>query len=313
LLRDANETLSAAESELVTRFETFINWAGRYPVALQAMEMAHPPGERGRARMSSDDIAVFEALYERLKRRLWQEAIEAGQQAQARDKANRARRRVELLDELADLERETTNGVTTLLRLGQPDQPASAVGCATCGAGFTLAPGKPAAFCRCDFLHHCDIRYDALLGRNMANVESYPPLKWPPWYSLNSQRRVNVTSLNRSPISIDPGVYALYRNAEAVYVGKAKSLRHRVWANHCGQGDSMTSSAFRRNVAEHLGIASANAIKTGRYRPSPDDVRRVREWVERCDVAWTTCASEAEADELERAIKRQWRPPLTKR
>lgn len=313
LLRDANETLSAAESELVTRFETFINWAGRYPVALQAMEMAHPPGQDGRARMSSDDIAAFEALYERLRRRLWHEAIEAGRRTQARDQENRARRRVELLDELADLERETINGVTILLRRGQPDQPASAVGCATCGAGFALAPDRPAAFCRCDILHHCEIRYEASLGRDMPDVESYPPSAWPPWYSLNSQRRLNVTSLNRSAIPIDPGVYALYRNAEAVYVGKAKSLRQRVWTNHCGKGHSLASSAFRRNVAEHLGIASANEIKTGAYRPSTDEVRRAREWTEECDVSWIVCASEAGAKTLEDSIKHQWKPPLTKR
>lgn len=313
LLRDANVTLSGAESELVARLETFINWAGRYPVALQAMEMAHPPGEDGRARMSSDDIAVLEALYERLQRRLWHEAIEAGQQAQVLDTESRARRRVALLDELAELERETTNGVTTLLRRGQPGQPASAVGCATCGAGLTLSPDKPAAFCRCGFLHHCEVRYDASLGRDMPNVESYPPLAWPPWYSLNSQSRFNITSLSKAAIPPDPGVYALYRNAQAVYVGKAKSLRQRVWTNHCGKGKSMTSSAFRRNVAEHLGIASASAIKTGAYRPTPDDLRRVREWTEACDVAWVVCASEAAADALERSMKRQWKPPLTKR
>jgi len=313
LLHDAHETTSAAESELVSRFETFINWAGRYPVALQATEMAHPPGHDARARMSSDDIAVFEALYERLQRRLWHEAIESAQRAGAHDETNRARRRAELVGELADLERVTASGVTTLLRRGWPDQPSSAVGCAICGAAFTLGPDKPAAFCRCDSLHHCEVKYDASLGRDMPDIESYPPSAWPPWYSLNSQRRVSVTSLRKAAIPPEPGVYALYRNAQPVYVGKAKSLRQRVWTNHCGTGNSMTSSAFRRNVAEHLGIATASEIKTNAYRPTPDDVRRVREWVETCDVAWFVCASEAEAKWSENSVKRQWRPPLTKR
>ncbi len=72
-------------------------------------------------------------------------------------------------------------------------------------------------------------------------------------------------------------------------------------------------SAFRRNVAEHLQIALANAIKTGSYRPTAEDVRRVRAWAESCDVAWVVCSSEKAAKDLEDEIKRQWRPPLTKR
>jgi len=49
-----------------------------------------------------------------------------------------------------------------------------------------------------------------------------------------------------------------------VYVGKAKSLSSRLGKAHPGRGVSMTNSALRRNVAEHLGIAAANDIKTGR-------------------------------------------------
>jgi hypothetical protein len=89
-------------------------------------------------------------------------------------------------------------------------------------------------------------------------------------------------------------VRALF-DAQAVYVGKGKSLRQRVWTNHRGKGQSLRSSAFRRNVAEHLGIASANAIETGLYRPTPEEVRRVWEWLERCDVAWATSQTETEA------------------
>ncbi len=150
------------------------------------------------------------------------------------------------------------------------------------------------------------------LGRELSNVEIYPPPELPPWYILNTARRRHIPVLERHDVPDKPGVYALYFNAQAVYVGKGKSLRQRVWTNHCGKGQSLTSSAFRRNVAEHLGIASANAIKTGLYRPTPEEVGRVREWAEACDVAWVTTTTEAEAIAFEREVKRRWRPPLTK-
>jgi hypothetical protein len=53
-------------------------------------------------------------------------------------------------------------------------------------------------------------------------------------------------------VPTDAGVYAWYRDGVAIYVGKAVSLRARVWGNHLGRGSVMTSSAFRRNVAAHL-------------------------------------------------------------
>ena len=312
LLDQTGEELSGAERELLSRFETFINWAGRYPVALRAMEMAHAPGADGPTRMSSDDVAVFEKLYERLHARLLHEATEAGERSEVLDREQRAMRRRELLSELTAFEPQTRDAVTVYRASGQPNQPTSAVGCATCGAGFRLAPDTPAAVCRCGVLHHYQVEYDASLGRDMPNVASYPPTEWPPWYVLNTARRRHLVLLERDDVPNGPGVYAVFHNAQAVYVGKGKSLRQRVWSNHCGKGQSLTSSAFRRNVAEHLGIASANAIKTGLHRPTPEEVRRVRKWVEACDVAWVTTATEAEAIAVERAVKRQWRPPLTK-
>lgn len=313
LLNESGESLSPAETELVARLETFINWAGRYPVALSAMKMAHAPGEQGPARMSADDVSVFEALHERLRARLWTEAVGAGERTQADESERRKQRRAELLEELQGLERDEQDSVTRFLQPGKPNQPASAVGCGTCGAGFTLAPDAPAAICRCHVLHHCEIHWDASLAREMPTVESYPPPKWPPWYALNLQRRLNLVALREDAIPAEPGVYALYNGGQAVYVGKAKSLRRRIWANHCAQGMSMSNSAFRRNVAEHLQIALANAIKTGSYRPTAEDARQVRAWAESCDVAWVVCSSEKAAKDLEDEIKRQWRPPLTKR
>ena len=75
----------------------------------------------------------------------------------------------------------------------------------------------------------------------------------------------------------------------------------------------MTNSAFRRNVAEHLGIASANDIAERKYVPTSEDVSRVNEWIESCEVAWIICPTHEEAVALETAMKREWLPPLTKR
>ena len=98
-----------------------------------------------------------------------------------------------------------------------------------------------------------------------------------------------------------------------MYVGKAKSLQDRVWKNHAGLGHGMGSSAMRRNIAEHLGIATASEIKQGRYRVSAQDAKRVRAWLDGCDIAWRKCATEAGAEALETAMKKEYLPPLTKR
>lgn len=73
----------------------------------------------------------------------------------------------------------------------------------------------------------------------------------------------------------------------------------------------MTNSALRRNVAEHLGIATANDIKTGRpvTRAEADQVNA---WLDSCEASWLVADSEAAALELEEAFKRDWLPPLTK-
>jgi hypothetical protein len=61
----------------------------------------------------------------------------------------------------------------------------------------------------------------------------------------------------------------------------------------------MSTSAMRRNVAEHLGIATANEIKEGLYRVSADEAGRVRAWLDRCEIAWRKCPTEAAAVALE--------------
>ena len=74
----------------------------------------------------------------------------------------------------------------------------------------------------------------------------------------------------------------------------------------------MTGSAFRRNVAEHLGISTSARIKARAYQPDADELVRVRKFIECCHVAWLVCESKAAALDLETRMKRDWLPPLTK-
>ena len=122
-----------------------------------------------------------------------------------------------------------------------------------------------------------------------------------------------MTDLLRANIPESPGVYAFYRRKERVYIGQGDSLRQRIWQNHCGRGAVMTNSALRRNIAEHLGIASSADIKARRYEPTPDEVSAVRDWLDRCAVAWVECDPEEAAEQLEAKFKAEYMPLLTKR
>lgn len=146
---------------------------------------------------------------------------------------------------------------------------------------------------------------------NQATAENGPV-----WKAMHDRPRIAMTTLRAEDLpDADPGVYALYRAGRAVYVGVAEkqSLRGRFWGSHRGRGVSMTGSALRRNVAEHLNIATAADIKARRYRPTTEDARRVVEWVDGCEVAWIACDSPAQAVDLETAMKAERMPPLTKR
>jgi len=121
-----------------------------------------------------------------------------------------------------------------------------------------------------------------------------------------------MASLRKDDIPLSRGVYAVYRRDKRMYVGKATCLQARVWKNHSGQGVGMGSSALRRNVAEQLGIAGAKDIKEGRHRITDEEAKRVRTWLDGCDIAWRECANHAAAKDLETAMKAEHKPPLTK-
>ena len=138
----------------------------------------------------------------------------------------------------------------------------------------------------------------------------------PLWTEMNARPKISIAVLRADDLpDPEPGVYAIYRNGRPMYVGLAEkqSLRGRFWGSHRGRGVSMTGSALRRNVAEHLAIASAADIKARRYAPTPHDAARVVAFIDGCEVAWIACATPAEARLLETRIKAEWMPPLTKR
>lgn len=89
----------------------------------------------------------------------------------------------------------------------------------------------------------------------------------PLWQRMNEHPRVPASTFSANQVPTDPGVYAWYRDGAPVYVGKAGDLNQRVWKNHMGRGVVMTGSAFRRNVSQHLGIATAADIQPAGIGP----------------------------------------------
>jgi hypothetical protein len=135
----------------------------------------------------------------------------------------------------------------------------------------------------------------------------------PLWAAMDARPRLRARDLRGIDVPVTPGVYAWYRRGRAVYVGKADDLRRRAWRNHLGQSSTMGSSAFRRNVAEHLGLGAPADLKAKRVRLRPADIASVRQWIFDCAVAWVECRSIEAAKSLEIDMKTEWLPPLTKR
>jgi excinuclease UvrABC nuclease subunit len=133
------------------------------------------------------------------------------------------------------------------------------------------------------------------------------------WGAFETRPRFAVAHISQADLPVGSGVYVFYRDGQPVYVGKAASLRARLWTNHLRRGALMTNSAFRRNVAAFLGIASSADIKARRYQPSESDASRVWDWISECEIAWIECPTELDALLLESKLKTESRPPLTKR
>lgn len=133
---------------------------------------------------------------------------------------------------------------------------------------------------------------------------------------MNERPRHAASALSKGDIPQAPGVYAWYRDGAAVYAGRAvgaDGLQGRIWSNHLGTRPDLSRSSFRRNVCEHLGIASTERTRIRPTVMAPADVQPVNEWIRACEVAWVACESDDEAKRLEKALLAEWLPPLSKR
>lgn len=133
------------------------------------------------------------------------------------------------------------------------------------------------------------------------------------WADVEEPPRASAAKLKATDIPEDAGVYAWFRDGTRVYVGTAASLRARVFKDHLGNGKSLKGSALRRNVAEHLGFATAAALKSGIAKLTDTQHAQVRTWLMGCEVAWMTCDSAAKALGLEKRLKAEHMPTLTKK
>lgn len=55
-----------------------------------------------------------------------------------------------------------------------------------------------------------------------------------PWQRMDAQHRRSFKTLAASEVPEGAGVYAVYRDGRRMYVGKANSLRSRVWVTISG-------------------------------------------------------------------------------
>ena len=136
------------------------------------------------------------------------------------------------------------------------------------------------------------------------------------WARMDSQAGYPVRGFDPSLVPSQPGVYAFYRDGKPIYVGRAIAsggLQRRLKAQHLKTGNDLSWSAFRRNVAEHLGIASSTVTKQRPPQLTEDQVAPVNDWVAGCEIRWIACATEDEAAQLEVDLKNERKPPLTKR
>ncbi|MHB8466833.1 MAG: GIY-YIG nuclease family protein [Acidimicrobiales bacterium] len=112
------------------------------------------------------------------------------------------------------------------------------------------------------------------------------------------------------------GVYAWYRDGEAVYSGSGvgkEGIRGRVWKYHLKSGPDLSRSSFRRNVCQHLDIAPTSETKARPTTMTDAQVAPVNRWIRDCAVAWIECDSAEEALDLERDLHAEWLPPLSRR
>ena len=133
---------------------------------------------------------------------------------------------------------------------------------------------------------------------------------------MNAQPRVRVPDVDFATLPTTPGVYAFYRDGVPVYVGVAAGkggLRRRLQREHLDVRLDLSRSAFRRNVAEHLRVATIAQAKLRPTVMTAEQVDAVNAWIAGCEVGWMEASSAAHARLMEGELKAERRPLLTKR
>jgi hypothetical protein len=77
--------------------------------------------------------------------------------------------------------------------------------------------------------------------------------------------------------------------------------------------EDLSRSSFRRNVCEHLGIATTSKMTVRPTVMTAPEIEPVNRWIRGCEVAWIECLSANEAKALERALHAEYKPPLSRR
>lgn len=136
------------------------------------------------------------------------------------------------------------------------------------------------------------------------------------WQRMNAQPRSAAASLKGKDVPKRPGVYAWYREGQAIYSGRAlgaDGLNGRIWKCHLKAGADLSRSSFRRNVCVELGIAPTSTTTIRPTLMTAADIEPVNRWIRECEVAWIECESSAEAEAVEKALHAEWLPPLSRR
>lgn len=137
----------------------------------------------------------------------------------------------------------------------------------------------------------------------------------PLWAELGARPRKAARSLAGADLPSAPGAYAWFRERTPVYVGVAAGeggIRERV-GKHLQLGNDLSRSSLRRNVCEHLGLASTARTRTRPTVMRAEEVALVNNWISECEVTWISCESSAAARGLEAQLKLEWKPLPTKR
>lgn len=133
------------------------------------------------------------------------------------------------------------------------------------------------------------------------------------WVDLDHAVKHRVCDVIAVMLPAAPGVYAWYRAGQRRYIGRATSLRDRLWKNHLSQSRSLTNSALRRNVAKYLGFGATAALKRREIALTADQLARVDRWLRGCTLAWLVCDSAADAIDLEAQLRKEFLPHLNQR